>query len=75
MRPLTKRQEELLELVKDNPGLNTAELSRLRNDRQAYQSTLRDRLFKLFRRNLITCQEKRGKNRQIVERKWYATEE
>jgi hypothetical protein len=72
MRKLTKRQEGLLAIVRENPGLNTHRLAQLCGHRQAYESCLRDRLFTLAERGLVQAVEKKGAyERWVVERRWY----
>jgi len=72
LRTLTNKQFVLLSLVKLNPGQTTAALRRLNGDRQAYESNLRDRLFRLAERGLIRFEEKRGMHGLIVvERRWF----
>lgn len=72
LKTLTNKQTALLNLVRANPGQTTAALRRLNGDRQAYETNLRDRLFRLAERGLIRFDEKLGKNDLIVvERRWF----
>jgi len=72
---LTTKQIALLEDVKENQGLTTAELRRAlgRGYYQAYESHLRDRLFRLEARGLVRSEEKRNGS-HVIARRWYAQE-
>jgi hypothetical protein len=70
---ITHRQKELLDFVKSNTGLTTAEIRRkMGYKHQGYETPLRDRLFRLANRGLLHFKEKTGMNGLIVtERRWF----
>lgn len=71
---LTTNQTELLEGVKENQGLTTAELRRaLGYAHQGYESYLRDRLFRLEARGLVRSEEKKNST-HVIARRWFAQE-
>jgi hypothetical protein len=70
VKNLTDYQKRLLAEIKANPGLTTAGLRRLRGDRQAYESNLRDRLFRLAEKGLLRYEEKNGRS-AVIERRWF----
>ncbi len=74
MRRLSENQKRLLQLVRKNPGLNTSQLATLRRDWQAYESYLRDRLFRLADRGLVRFEERQGNEGWVIERKWFPAE-
>jgi predicted transcriptional regulator len=68
---MTSKQQSLLNTVEANPGLTTHALATLRGDYQAYETSLRDRLFRLADRGVIRFEEKKA-GRQVVARRWFA---
>lgn len=82
MRKLTGLQLSLLQLVKDHNNSNTHQLATYNGDRQAYESNLRDRLFRLqpfvsfteYTKDGIVENPNDGKFRTITRRIWSITE-
>lgn len=71
---MTKRQAWLLGIVKETNGLNTRQLRKHINKNyhkcvQAYESSLRDRLFRLVNKKLIKVVEFK-KGEIVLERIW-----
>ena len=73
MKPsLTKRQFRLLAFLAAHPGQSTHELAMLAGHQQAYESHLRDRLFRLAERGLVKYIEVTSPHRGIcLSRTWY----
>ena len=67
---LSTNQSKLLEAVKNNPGLNTHQLAERLGHKQAYERYLKDRLFNLKFRGLLTADETLGTVGQVIERRW-----
>jgi hypothetical protein len=73
VKRLSEKQIHLLALVAANEGSTTSELATARDDRQVYESHLRDRLFRLYARGLVNATEKTGKGGWVVRREWRTT--
>jgi hypothetical protein len=79
-RKLTVKQESLLSDVETFPGLTTAEFRRQAlggwqaGYHQAYESSLRDRLFRLEFRGLVHSEEKLSAAGRVVARRWFPRE-
>ena len=70
---LTEKQSRLVRLVQKNPGKSTHQLAVLRSDYQVYETSLRDRLWRLMNRGVLRVDEILAKNNpdQLVARHWY----
>lgn len=71
---LTKKQESLVNDIKKmsgiKDGLNTHQIAVNRGDYQAYETCLRDRLFRLAGKGFLKFTENH-KNGFVIERKWF----
>ena len=70
LRKLTIKQNALLYDVEQTPGLTTAGLRRVLGHYQAYETSLRDRLFRLVNHGVIDFEEK-VVNGVVTERRWF----
>jgi hypothetical protein len=68
---MTRKQQSLLRTVEANPGLTTHALATIRGDCQAYETSLRDRLFRLADRGVVRFEEKKIGGR-VGARRWFA---
>lgn len=74
---LTKRQQTLVDAVRENPGLSTRGLrkSLFPNEGQAYEQTLVERLILLADKGLLRFEEEKGPSGGVKSRRWFATSE
>lgn len=75
MAKLTNQQIQLARIVEKNPGLTTAELRRAMGGAaagyyQAYESHLRDRLFRLESHGLVRSEETKN-GTHVIARRWH----
>ena len=70
MMTLTKKQADLLAVVAENPNRNTHQLAQTLGHYQAYESYLRNRLFRLAARGVLSYEETRGPHGTVCERRW-----
>lgn len=74
-RSITARQLFLLHVVRRHSGANTHQICDAVNGwHQAYESSLRDRLFTLEAYGLVKSFERKGRRGQVVARTWHLTQ-
>ena len=71
MRKLSEKQAALLATIRVNPGLNTHQLAVLMGDRQSYEKTLTDRLFRLVDYGFLAYKNNISERGNVKSRQWF----